>query len=199
MTRASKSATTTLQPISSGNGKRKLIKLDIACGQRKQPGFTGIDIAKTKDADIVHDLLRFPWPIKSESVEEAYCSHFFEHVPGPLRMPFMDEVYRVLIVGAKVTVICPYYASSRAVQDPTHAWPPVCEATFLYFNKGWMKQNGLDHYPVHCDFDFTYGYAADPETASKAEEAQRFCVKHYLNAINDIQVVLTKRAPDAAT
>lgn len=193
MIRASKLAITTPRPISFG---KKLIKLDIACGQRKQQGFIGIDIAKTKDADIVHDLLKFPWPIKSESVEEAHCSHFFEHVPGLLRMPFMDECYRILTAGAKLTVICPYYASSRAVQDPTHAWPPITEATFLYFNKGWMKANALDHYPVNCDFDFTYGYAADPETAAKAEGAQQFWVKHYINAISDIHVTLTKRAPE---
>lgn len=174
--------------------KPKSIKLDIACGQRKQEGYIGIDIAKAKGVDIVHDLLKFPWPIKTDSVEEAFCSHFFEHVPGPLRMPFMDECYRILKAGAKLQIICPYYASSRAVQDPTHTWPPICEATFLYFNREWMKQNLLDHYPVHCDFDFTYGYAADPETAAKAEGAQQFWVKHYINSISDIHVTLTKRA-----
>jgi hypothetical protein len=39
------------------------MNLDIACGQNKADGWVGIDIAADTHADIVHDLLSFPWPI----------------------------------------------------------------------------------------------------------------------------------------
>jgi len=54
-------------------------KLNIAGGQRGTPGFKSIDLHG--DADITHDLFKFPWPIKSSSVTEILCSHFIEHVP----------------------------------------------------------------------------------------------------------------------
>lgn len=57
------------------------IRLDIACGAQKHEGFVGIDVAKVPGVDIVHDLFSFPWPVEESSVEEAWCSHFVEHLP----------------------------------------------------------------------------------------------------------------------
>lgn len=176
-------------------------KLDIACGQRKEAGWTGIDIAKTDAADIVHDLMDFPWPIEDETVEEARCSHFIEHIPqvcmccrkqvNPL-WRFFDELYRIMKVGAKCLIIAPYYSSHRAWQDGSHT-RAISEHTFLYANKDWRKVNLLDHYPITCDFDFTYGYALSGDTALKSHEAQPFWIAHYLNAVADVQVTLIKR------
>lgn len=171
----------------------KLIKLDIGCGQNKQQGFIGIDNAKIDGVDIVHDLFTFPWPIADNSVEEAFSSHFFEHVPGLLRGKFMDEVYRVLVDGGKATFITPYYSSMRAVQDFTHQWPPICECSYLYFNKGWREANKLTHYGATCDFDFTYGYILDSIVSQKHVDQQQFAIKHQINSVSDLQVVLTKR------
>jgi SAM-dependent methyltransferase len=174
--------------------KKVEIKFDFGCGQNKQPGFIGVDIAKTKGVDIVCDLKKFPWKFaKKESATEVFASHFVEHLTGAERMKFMEEVYRILVPGGKATFITPYYNSIRASQDPTHEWPPVSEATYLYFNKSWREQNKLDHYPIKCDFDFTYGYFFAPEWLSKSQETRDFAAKHYTNAINDLQVNLIKR------
>jgi SAM-dependent methyltransferase len=123
--------------------KQKTLKLDLGCGNNKQEGFTGVDFKKTPAVDIVHDLFKFPWPFKDNSVEETFSSHFFEHVPGSIRGKLMDEVYRILIPGGKAVFITPYWSSMRSVQDFTHQWPPICETSYLYFNKGWREQNKL--------------------------------------------------------
>lgn len=172
---------------------KKLIKLDIGCGQNKNLGYIGIDWAKIDGVDIVHDLLKFPWPIENESVETSWCSHFFEHVPGELRFAFMDEVYRILIPDGQITLITPYYSSMRAIQDPTHRWPPVSETSYLYFNKNWRVQNKLDHYPVKCDFDFAYYYHMNPNWAGRSEETRQFAILQYVNTVSDLQVTLTKK------
>lgn len=169
------------------------LKLNLACGQIKMDGFTGVDIAGTKEADVVHDLFTFPWPFENESVDEVHCSHFFEHIPGLLRGKWMDELYRVMKPGAKAQIITPYWSSIRAIQDFTHAWPPVCEASFLYFNKKWREDNKLDHYGVSCDFDFTYGYNLSPDLNVKSDDYKYFAVKNYVNSISDVFVNLTKR------
>lgn len=168
----------------------KLLKVDLACGQRKQEGFTGIDIWKGPGVDIVHDLSKTPWPFKSSSVDEVYCSHFIEHTKDLL--VFFDELWRILKPEAKALIIAPYYASVRCWQDPTHL-RAISETTFLYANKGWRDQNGLNHYPVKADFDFTYGYAFKQEWASRAEDARNFALKHYINVVDDIHVTMTKR------
>lgn len=174
-----------------------LVKLDLGCGQNKREGFLGVDIADCPGVDVVHDLRQTPWPWADESVSEVFSSHFFEHLTGPERMAFMEELYRILVPGGKARIVTPYYSSMRAVQDPTHAWPPVCEASYLYFNKGWREANRLNHYPITVDFDFVYGYAMRPDVANRHEEARNFMVQNYLNAVQDLDVTLTKRpGPD---
>ena len=169
-------------------------KLNLGCGKSKMDGFTGVDISPDCGADIVHDLNVMPWPFEADSIEEVHASHFFEHLDGPQRCRFMDELWRVLKPEGKATIITPYWASSRAIQDPTHAWPPVCESSYLYFNKKWREDNGLDHYPIHCDFDFSYGYQIDQPWSLRSTEARDFAVRHYLHVASDLHVVLTKRA-----
>ena len=182
---------------SRSNGAKPLLKLDLACGQNKQPNFTGVDIAAVEGVDVVHDLRQAPWPFADESVEEVHCSHFLEHLDGAERIAFMHELYRVLITGGKATMIFPYYSSMRAVQDPTHKWPPVAEASFLYFNQAWLKENRLDHYPITCDFDFNFGYNIPNDVAVRSQEARDFAIRHYWNAVSDGIITLTKRGKDA--
>ena len=169
------------------------LKLDLACGNSKKEGFLGVDIAKLPTVDKVCNLKKFPWPWKKESVEEIFSSHFFEHLKGQERIKFMEEAHRILKPGSKMTIVVPYYASMRAIQDPTHEWPPVCEASFLYFNRAWMAQNKLEHYGIKCNFDFSYCYNMAPEWASRHIEAQGAAIKNYINIVSDIQVVLTKQ------
>lgn len=170
---------------------KAILKYDLGCGNNKQEGFTGIDIAKTDSADIVFDLFKPKWTFaKDDSVDALHCSHFFEHVPD--MMAFMNECHRILKHGGQLTVISPYYSSVRCWQDPTHK-NAISEMSFLYYNKEWRTMNGLEHYPITADFDFTYQYILDPIWALKSEEAKQFAIKHYMNVVSDIWVCLTKK------
>jgi predicted SAM-dependent methyltransferase len=191
--------------------EKQLIKLDIACGQRKQPGHVGLDIAPCEGVDIVHNLSHYPWPVESESVSEAFSSHYIEHIPLAYWNPdntyspemkdnksvdalckFFEECYRILAPGGKLTLIAPYYANQRCWQDPTHR-RAVCDSTFYYVSKEWRKQNGLDHYGMDCDFHATWGYGLDPSQDGKSDEYRAFAFKHYMNAISDIHATLVKK------
>ena len=173
------------------------MKLDLACGQTKREGHTGVDCVALPGVDVVHDLRLTPWPFETASVESVVCSHFFEHLTGVERMAFMEELHRILEPGGKAEIVCPYYTSQRASQDPTHQWPPISEATFLYFNKQWRADNKLDHYAIACDFDYGYNFLMNPRSPYqihlRGEEARAFGVNHYANVIDDIQVFLVKR------
>lgn len=173
------------------------LKLDLGCGQNKRDGFLGVDIVLMPGIDVVHDLTVTPWPWKNESVGEVFSSHFLEHLDGPERVRVMDELWRVLVPGAQALIIVPYYSSMRASQDPYHKWPPLSEASFLYFNREWRKANKLDHYPIHCDFDFSYGYGLAGDWGSRAQEARDFAVQHYINVVADLHVTMVKRTAPA--
>lgn len=167
-----------------------LLKLDLACGQHKQAGFRGVDCVPLEGVDEVVNLERVPWPWADASVEAVHCSHYIEHTPDLIA--FMNELGRILIPGGTATLIAPYYTSHRAWQDPTHR-RAISEQTFLYFNKGWRTAQQLDHYPITCDFDFSYGYALNPAWQTRSQEARDFAIRHYWNVVDDLHVTLTKR------
>jgi len=190
--------------------KDTVLKLSLACGGNKPEGFKGVDIVKTDATDYEVDLMKFPWSeFADNSVDEIECTCFVEHIPhgdsqhDPF-FQFFDEIYRILkpaefdpnnpniAIRGFASISCPYYSSMRAWQDPTHH-RAISEASFLYLNKQWRVDNKLDHYPVSCDFDFTYGYAVSPEWQQRNQDAQAFAIRNYMNAVSDIQVTLVKR------
>ncbi len=172
-------------------------KLNLACGQSRKEGFTGVDIAATPAVDVVHDLLVAPWPFDSNTVSEVYCSHFIEHIPmqtfggKDLFFLFFDEMYRVMKVGGSATIIAPYGASDRAFQDPTHR-RFIVPSTFVYLNRKWRKDNNLHHYNVECNFDVKIELSYAGEFDLKHETAKAWSGLHYWNAVQDLTATLTK-------
>jgi hypothetical protein len=172
-------------------------KLDLACGQNKQEGFTGIDIAG--NYDIQHDLLVVPWPIAKDSVDETFSSHFVEHIPHYRPefnnvdgwWVFFNELYRVSKPDSKHTFVHPYAKSDRAFWDPTHT-RYIHETTWYYLNKNWRESQGLDHYHATCDFEVVVisGNGIADSIVNKHHEAQAFARQHYWNALADLVVEL---------
>lgn len=179
--------------------KGKRLKIDLACGNNLQKGFIGVDITK-KDtqAKIEWDLLKFPWEFaKDNSVDYLWCSHFLEHIPhgngyqDPL-WQFMDEAYRILKVGGMMQILCPYYTSVRAFQDPTHL-RFISEPMFLYFNQAWRKLNKLEHYPVRCNFEVAkIDHSVNQGYVGRAQEAVQQMATMNWNVVDDILVTLKK-------
>lgn len=136
-------------------------------------------------------LLDFPWPWADKSIKEFKCSEIFQYIPANVRQKFMEELYRVLDDDGRATILTSYYSSGSAIADYEVEWPPICEQSFLFFNKSWREANNLMK-PMNCDFDFVYGYAWTPEVASRTPEVQADFIKYRLNAAHKLQVVLTK-------
>jgi hypothetical protein len=145
--------------------------------------------------DIKNDIsnpTKYPWPYKDGSVSELTCANVFEFIPGPERPKFMDEVYRVLEDGGKANFLVRYWNNASAYQDYAYEWPPLCEQSFLYFNAGWRKTNGLDR-PMKCNFDFVYGYDVEPDTANRHDEVRSHNIKYFNNVVQILRLQLTKR------
>ena len=185
----------------------EVIAVELGCGQTKQTieffqenmnitptKVVGVDIVKCEGVDIVHDLTKFPYPFKDESVDAIYTCHFQEHLDGEERIKFFNECYRILKPGGKTRHIHPYYKSVRAVQDPTHKWPPISENSYFYWDKNWRELNKLNHYPINCDFEFNIYYIwQDPTVANKNEETRFFMIDKYWNVVADMIVDMVKK------
>ncbi len=149
--------------------KQKLIKVNIGDGCPE--GF--------KDISTPLDWKAF----KKESVEEFRCAYYFQQIPGKDRGPWMDELWRVLVPGAKALFITQYWTSFRAF---------VVEQSYLYFNKAWRESQKVNW--CHCDFEIVgQGHMHDPETASKAQEVKDHWTKHYVNAALDLHMYVQKK------
>lgn len=175
-------------------------KLNLACGQNPLDGFTGID--KYGDPDLKFDLLRFPWPIESDSVEEVYCSHFVEHIPhwrpwfpddtDGLWL-FMDEVWRICKHDAQVRIIHPHANSDRADQDWTHE-RRINQNSWQYATKAFRDANKLEHYCGQCEFELVaiHNSYLDPKYTDKTRHPDVIAdmIQHAYNIVGDLAVDL---------
>jgi SAM-dependent methyltransferase len=101
-----------LAPITGGR------VLDVGCGSAKTPGAVGLDISEDTDADIVHDLDAFPYPIADDSFDEVLAQDVIEHVREPIRV--FEELHRITRRGGMVQLRTPHFSSVLAYGDPTH-------------------------------------------------------------------------------
>ena len=108
------------------------IRLDLGCGDNKQPLFVGMDKRKLDGVDIVHDVQDTPYPLKDESCLCVLMSHLWEHIEPKHRVDVINEVWRIMKPNGELMITSPYALSPGAFQDPTHYTCPN-EATFFYF------------------------------------------------------------------
>lgn len=123
---------TTLRPSGAGT------VLDLGCGQKKFPGAVGVDISADTDADVVHDLDVFPYPLEDDSFDQILMQDVIEHVREPYAV--MGELHRIGRPGARVHLRTPHFSSVLAYSDPTHRHAFGAEAI-----RG-LAQPGFSHY-----------------------------------------------------
>jgi SAM-dependent methyltransferase len=182
--------------------EKKLVKVDLAAGlNKKGEDYIGIDYVKVDGIDIVHNLNTYPWPFEDNSVDELFCSHYVEHIPHDIFNPtdtrdgliqFMDECYRILKPGGKLTIQVPFGSSIRAFQDPTHR-RFLFKESFYYFNKDWRDSVGVSHYGIKSDYDMVFSYFITNEMTLKSQEVRDIAFIHDWNVIDDLRIELIKK------
>lgn len=99
--------------------KEKALKiLDVGCATHKMPGAIGIDIDKSSDADIYHDLNIYPYPVEESSIDQIYAKHIIEHLEDPKR--FMAEIQRILKPSGRAFIETPHFSCRVAYSEPQH-------------------------------------------------------------------------------
>jgi len=174
------------------------LKLNLGSGPTKMDGFISVDSIKFHNVDVVTDLNNC-WPWLDNSVEEVHASHVIEHFDAIQRVHFYNELWRVLKVGAKATLIAPHWSSGRAYGDPTHKFPPIAGFSFFYLLKSWRMAQAphtdFQHWPqgYKCDLDCTWGFSLHPQVASRNQEYQQHALTFWIEAAQDVIYTLVKR------
>ena len=179
-----------------------LLRLDIGCGPNKRgPEWTGVDAIAFDGVDIVGDAgsPAFWDQFETESVEEAFASHFLEHLTPPQRIALFNGLYRVMKPGAQMGIITPHWASCRAYGDMSHTWPPVSEFFYYYLNAEWRMANA-PHLDVKykpdgfdCNFEAAWGYGMHQQLMTRNTDYQQFALSWYKEAASDLHATITKR------
>jgi SAM-dependent methyltransferase len=169
------------------------MKLDLGCGDKKKDStYFGVDSRAVDGVDFVHDLRVMPWPWADSSVDEVHCSHFVEHLTGAERIPFFNELWRVMKHGGSALIVTPDWTHASAYGDPTHQWPPMSAWYAVYLNREW-RETQAPHTPYNCDFTHQYGYTPDESLQGQSMDAIKQALKYNVNTARELRVTLTCR------
>lgn len=94
------------------------MKLNLGTGNQPKEGYTNIDILRLKGVDIIHDLDKFPYPFKDNSIDEIYTEYTLEHLKDIIRT--LKELYRICKPNATIEIIVPHFTAHRMFGDLTH-------------------------------------------------------------------------------
>ena len=127
--------------------------LDVGCGKNKVEiegeKVIGIDFNESTDADVIHDLNKFPYPFEDNTFSRIVCNNVLEHVDDLFAT--MDELHRIGKSNAIVYIRGPFFSSLAAFTDPTHK-RSFTSGTFDYI----------------CHDDHPYGFYSDRRFVKKS-------------------------------
>jgi hypothetical protein len=199
------------------------LRLDLGCGKSKRQDngpWWGVDAKAFDGVDQVVDLIQrrsmsqmivgrmaehlttdfyLPWPWDDASVDEAHASHVVEHFhmseDKPERIHFVNELWRILKVGAKATIIVPHWCSERAYGDYQHKWPPCSEFWTPYLDRAWREAQ-VPHLDLYtCNFVcVSTGYTMRPDLMNFNEERRIYAMTNHKGACLDLIWTWEKRA-----
>ena len=105
--------------------RKGTIKLNLGAGYTRFDGFFNVDKFAEAKPDWQMDLEATPWNLPDNSVDEVNMHHVLEHVGQDVEtyMAIWQELYRVCVDGAKLSIIVPHPRHDTFIGDPTHVRP----------------------------------------------------------------------------
>jgi len=105
--------------------------LDFGCGNNKAGGSIGIDRDPNSQADIIHDLEKFPYPFEDNTFDLIICNNILEHLQPLIKV--LEELYKISKPNALIKIRMPHCSPCSAWADITHVR--------AFNTKAWRKIN----------------------------------------------------------
>lgn len=113
------------------------MKLNLGCGNKSVPGFTGVDKYHCEAVEIIADIEK-RLPFDDETIEEVIMDNVIEHIFDIPKL--ISEISRICLKGATVTIFTPHFASHASWRDPTHIHH------LSYFSMDHLEKSSVSHY-----------------------------------------------------
>lgn len=101
-------------------------KINLGAGNDQKEGFLNVDLVPLPGIDVVHNLMKFPYPFDSNSADEIHAIDVVEHLDNytedyrPTVVAFVEECYRILRPGGVLYIQTPGWKADFLWIDPTH-------------------------------------------------------------------------------
>lgn len=155
-------ATLTHSELLIGCGSERTKRLHVTGGPAWRNLVT-LDYNKDHKPDVVHDLLKFPYPFADNTFSEVHAYEVLEHTgtQGDYRFFFrqFSELWRILRPGGLLLMTCPAPDSVWVWGDPSHTRVVQKESLIFLDQLAYQQQVGVT--PMS---DFRNIYQADFRT-----------------------------------
>ena len=179
------------------------MKLNLGSGSKILKGYVNVDKFQYYNPDVVHDLEKFRYPFKDNSVDEILLSHVLEHIgqnPDVFNN-IIKELYRICKNNSIIDIRVPHPRHDDFISDPTHVRPVTILGLQLYdkeLNEKWEK-GGFANSPLALIHNVNFKvlnvvYVVDDKykkllNEKKITEAEVNEFMHkYNNVIKEIQI-----------
>lgn len=136
------------------------VKLNLGCGYRKLDGYINVDKFAAAQPDMLVDLEVLPWPFADNCATHVEMSHVLEHM-GQESAKFlllMQELWRICVSQAVVTIRVPHPRHDNFLGDPTHVRAIIPETlqTFdqLLNRQAIASNNSVSSLGLYLGIDF---------------------------------------------
>ena len=179
------------------------MKLNLGSGSKILKGYVNVDKFQYYNPDVVHDLEKFPYPFKDNSVDEILLSHVLEHIgqnPDVFNN-IIKEFYRICKNNSVIDIRVPHPRHDDFIADPTHVRPITILGLQLYdknLNKKWEKMNAantplalihnVNFKILSADFKLETKYSALLKEKKISEDDLKEYIDKYNNVVKEMDI-----------
>lgn len=131
---------------------------------------------------------------EDNSVDSIELHYVIEYLTPIERINFVNDAYRILKKGGKVTIFSSHWAANKTYGNIAEIqWPPVVEAWYPNLNKKHREENKVTEQRYTCDFEATWGYGMHPLLITRNTDYQQHALIFWKEAPQDLVATLIKK------
>lgn len=150
------------------------VRINLGAGEDIQAGWTNVDMIDLPGIDVVHNLIKFPYPFEDNSAHEMKAVDVIEHLPTYIGeahgvIKFLEECHRILKPGGTLFLQTPGWKAEFLWIDPTHV-------------RGFDIQS-MDFFDPSTHFGKTTGFYSKCKFDVRAEELPNHNLRFWMTKI----------------
>jgi len=150
------------------------LRINLGAGEDAFPGWINVDMIDLPNIDVVHNLMKFPYPFEDNSASEIKAVDVIEHLPPYIGedhgvIKFLEECHRILKPGGILYIQTPGWKAEFLWIDPTHV-------------RGFDIQS-MDFFDPTKHYGKTTGFYSKCKFSVKSEELENHNIRFWMEKI----------------